>query len=168
MPDSLSVKTDDFGFSGLVDRYARVDEPRHRDAQKLLDYWTTCIARSGDFVVGRDIPARPIAALLRNIVVCEPLPDSTDLKVRLAGDMARRRFNGDIKGARLSELFSGQDLKHHLAASFDVIRTRHPITIDSSLKRGDIEEMHFEILVLPVTAPERNATWLLVGMFFFG
>ena len=165
---TLRARTEDFDFEPLVDDYATVREPRHAEARKLLDYWCDRVDNAGDFIVGRDIPARPIASLLRSIVVYEPVWDSMDFRVRLAGDSARRRFQGDIKGTLLSEQFSGRDLEHHLAAAIETIRTKRPMAIESRLKRGTVEELHSEILLLPVTAPDRQSTWLLVGMFFFG
>ena len=164
---SLHAIKDDFAYNELVDYYKQVDEPRHPDAKRLLDYWNGCIAAKGDFVIGRDIPARPIANLLHSIVVYEPFADASDLCVRLAGDNTRRLFHVDLKGTLLSQQFSGKDFTHHLTASFDVIRTKQPQTIESSLRRGNVEELHSEVLLLPVTAPDRKAVWLIVGMFFF-
>jgi len=167
MSFTLRERTRDFDFEELIDYYATVKEPRHAEAKRLLEYWRDCVDNKGDFIVGRDIPARPIANLLRSIVVYEALPGYRDFRVRLAGDNARRRFKGDIKGALLSDLFTGHDLDHHLGAAIDTIRTLRPMTIDSRLKRGQVEELHSEILLLPVSAPDRQSTWLLVGMFFF-
>jgi hypothetical protein len=164
---TLRARAEAYSFEELVDYYAEVNEPRHADAKKLLDYWRDCVDNKGDFIVGRDIPARPIASLLRSVVVYEPVAGGRDFRVRLAGDTARRRFDGDIKGALLSEQFFGRDLEHHQAASMDTIRTKRPLTIDSRLKRGTVEELHSEVLLLPVTAPDLKSTWLLVGLFFF-
>src|SRR5258708_5481458 len=88
-------------YGDLVDYYRRVDAPRHPEAIRLLAYWRACVAAHGAFVNGRDIPARPIAGLLRSIVINEPLPGKTDMRVRLAGTSVRRRFGGDIRGHML-------------------------------------------------------------------
>ena len=165
---TLRARAEGFRFEELVDYYATVKEPRHPDAMRMLDYWRDCVDNEGDFIAGRDIPARPIARLLRSIVVYEPVAGGTDFRVRLAGDSARRRFQGDIKGTLLSDQFCGRDLEHHQAAAVETMRTKRPMAIDSRLKRGAVEELHSEILLLPVTAPDRKSTWLLVGMFFFG
>jgi hypothetical protein len=164
---SLQAITEKFAYDELVDYYTQVDQPRHPDAKRLLDYWNACIAANGDFVVGRDIPARPIANLLHSIVVYEPFEDESDLRVRLAGDNTRRVIRADLKGTLLSQQFIGKDFTHHLMASLEVIRTKRPQTIDSSLRRANVEELHSEILLLPATAPDRKVVWLIVGMFFF-
>ncbi|HXC54948.1 MAG TPA: PAS domain-containing protein [Rhizomicrobium sp.] len=151
----------------LVGYYARVDAPRHPSANRLFAYWRDCVAARGIFVVGRDVPARPIANLLCNIVINEPLADGSDMRVRLAGTSVRRRFGGDIRGHKLSELFSPEDFSHHVAASFEAVRTGKPVILDSSLKRGGVEELHTEVLLLPVKSGDLQTDWLLVGIFYF-
>lgn len=167
MSQGLRSSDETFDYANLVDYYTHVDEPRHPEAICLLHHWQACVAQSGDFLIGRDIPARPIAKLLNSIVVYEPLPGDGDLRVRLAGDNTRRQFQVDLKGTLLSQQFTGKDFIHHLTASLEVIRTKRPIAIDSSLRRGNVEELHSEILLLPATAPDRRSGWLVVGMFFF-
>ncbi|HEX2591520.1 MAG TPA: PAS domain-containing protein [Rhizomicrobium sp.] len=154
-------------FGELVDYYERTDLPRHPDCLTLMQYWEACIA-AGGFVVGRDIPARPIARLLRNIILVEPVNDATDFRIRLAGSMVRQRFNDEIKDRYLSELRSPEDFKHRRDAACDALRTGRPAIIDSRLRRGSVEEMHTEVILLPVTSADRSATWLLVGIFYFG
>ena len=167
MPRGLKIAVSNDAPANLVEYYGLVPEPRHPDAVKLLDYWKACMAKGHGFVVGRDIPARSIASILRSVVVCEPLPDGSDLKLRLAGANVRRRFQGEIKGSLLSQIYPGEDFSHHLSASIDVIRSGKPSTFDTSLKRDGIQELHSEILVLPVTAPDLKAAWVLIGMFYF-
>ena len=166
MPQTLR-RFDVFEVSELVDYYRRVDAPRHPAALKLFEYWRDCVAARGCFVVGRDIPARPIAGLLCNIVINEPLADGSDMRVRLAGTSVRRRFGGDIRGHKLSELFSPRDFKHHVAASFEAIHSGKPVILDSSLKRDTVEELHTEIILLPARSGDQKFDWLLVGMFYF-
>lgn len=161
----VDVRNESFSF---VDHYARVEDPHHRDGVKLLDYWQTCIAKGDGFVVGRDIPARPIASLLRSISIYEPLPAESDMRVRLAGEMAARRFNCDIKGRLMSEIFPEEDFEHHLDVSFEALHTGEPIVLDSRLEFRGIEKLHSEALLLPVTAPDLKTPWLLVGLFYFG
>src|SRR5258708_2143083 len=168
MSTSLQATKEKFAYDELVDYYKHVDAPRHPDAIRLLDYWHSCIAEHGDFIVGRDMPARPIANLLRNVVVYEPFPDASDLRVRLAGDGTRRTFQVELKGTLLSEQFSGKDFEHHRAVSFEVIGSKRPMIIESRLRRGNVEELHSEIVLLPVTAQDRKTVLLIVGMFFFG
>jgi hypothetical protein len=167
MSQTAQFATPGFNYAELIDHYLCVEQPRHAGAKKLLAYWQDCMAKGDGFVVGRDIPARPIAEVLSNIVLYEPLPDGSDLKVRLAGASVRHRVVPDLKGSLLSQQFFGEDFKHHLASSFETIRSGVPTVLDSSLRRGSFEEMHSEVLLLPVTAPDLVSKWLLVGMFYF-
>jgi len=167
MSDTAYVSAPGLAYGGLVDHYHRVEQPRHRDAKTLLAYWHACIAKGGGFVVGRDIPARPISSILGNIVLCEPLSNGMDMRVRIAGGMVRHRVLPVSRGSLLSEDFSGEDFKHHLALCFEAMRCGVPVILDSSLKRGELEEIHSEVLLLPVTAPDLTSTWLLAGMFYF-
>lgn len=167
MSQTAQIATPGFSYADLVDHYLRVEQPRHRDAKKLLAYWRECKAKGEGFVVGRDIPARPIASMLSNIVLYEPLSNNKDLRVRLAGASVRHRLQPDLKGSLLSQQFAGADFEHHLESSFETMRSGEPMILDSSLKRGSMEEIHSEVLLLPVTAPDLTSTWLLVGMFYF-
>jgi hypothetical protein len=166
MSDSHRGAGASVGLPDLVEYYKRVAEPRHDDAARLLAYWQSCMA-AGGFVVGRDLPARPIAGLLQSIAMHVPLADYSDFRVRLTGSAIMRRFGGDTRGRLLSEIFPPEDFKHHLAASIEVVTTGRPIVLDSSLKRGNLEEMHTEVLLLPATSPDLKATWLIAGLFFF-
>ncbi|MEI9887959.1 MAG: PAS domain-containing protein [Rhizomicrobium sp.] len=151
----------------LVNSYRRVDTPQHGDAAILLDYWRSCIAKAGGFVVGRDIPNRAIARLLRNIIVTEPVGGSADFHMRLAGSGIRRRFGEEIGGHLLSSLFSAADFAHHLALSNEVLRDGRPLIVDSRTRRGAIEELHLEVVLLPAKSPDGKHDWILVGMFYF-
>jgi hypothetical protein len=150
----------------LVDHFIRVEFPRHRDAIILLGHWRACMT-AGGFVVGRDIPARKIARVLRNVILWEPLADGADLCVRLAGADVRRRFDFDLKGRMMSTMFSPEDFKIHLASTMDVIAGGVPIVLDTALRRGDVEELRTEVLILPVTARDMKSTWVLAGLFYF-
>jgi len=150
----------------LRNDFALVAEPVHPGARQLLDYWRERVA-DGGFVVGRDIPARRVVKLLPNVTVYEPLADGSDLRVRLAGGAIRRRFGKEIKGRYMSELFSPEDFKRHHEDSREVLRSGAPAFVDSRLLRENNLEMHLEVVILPVTAPDKISPWLLIGLFYF-
>ncbi len=104
----------------------------------MLEYWRGCVGNGG-FLVGRDIPARPIAGLLGNIMLTDMMPDTNDMTVRLAGAGIRPRFGGEIKGRKLSEIFPPSDFAHHMAASTEIIRDGEPFIIDSRIMRMGTE-----------------------------
>ena len=163
MSDSvLSIKAVD-----LVEYYHRMDAPRHPGGVKLLQYWRGIVAERGDFVINRDAPARAIADLLANIVVAEPVSGGGDMKIRLAGANVRRRDGGDLKDHLLSELFSRSDFELHRSNAREILRHGQPVTLDASLRRGPVEELHSEVIALPVKSPDKSKTWLLVGVFYF-
>ena len=154
-------------FDDLVNDYSRVIAPRHPEAIELLDYWRTVVARGNGFLIGRDIPARPIARLLKNVRIDEPLPDGSDIRVRLAGTAIKRRFGTDVHGALLSGLFKPADFRHHLAGELEVVRTGAPLVIDSCLMRGGLVELHTEIVILPILDRDARTPLLVVGFFYF-
>ena len=59
-----------------------MDAPRHLHAQLLYDHWSK---RKDSFIIGRDIPSRALAPVLRNVAVLEGNRDHSDFHVRLAG-----------------------------------------------------------------------------------
>ena len=121
----------------------------------------------GGFVVGRDVPSRPLARLLGNLAVYEPLADGSDLRVRLAGATIGRRFDRDITGRKLSELFPAEDFVRHMVATVKAIETGTPVILDSRIMRETVTELHLEVVVLPVLASDRVTPWVLVGLFYF-
>ena len=68
-----------------------IPTPTQYGACLLLDQWKTREQRGG-FVVGRDVPSRDLASILRNIGLFEPIDGAADFRVRLAGTAFMRRF----------------------------------------------------------------------------
>jgi len=151
----------------MIDEYEHVAQPRHPDGKILLDYWQHCVDQHGDFVVGRDIPSRMIARLLSSVVVSEPVDGGANYRIRLAGTSVRRRFGDEIGGRMLSDMFSPEDFAHHLADTNLVLQTGKPLVVDSRLRRGVVEELHSEVVLLPVKSPDGTQHWSLVGVFYF-
>ena len=153
-----------FASSAIHDRYAIVEAPSHPDALKLLAFWD---ARPADgIVMGRDIPSRAVARLLSGILISEPIDGRSDFRVRLAGASLRKRFGRDVKGLKLSEMFSPAEFQDHLKTGLMAIESCKPFVIDSRLIAGTVEQMHLEVVQFPVIAPDRKSKWLLVGLFY--
>lgn len=153
------------GADILRDEYRTMPAPTHSGAQKLLAFWK---ARPADgIVVGRDVPSRAIAAILNNIAIFEPVDGGRDLKVRLAGSSLRRRFDGEITGKLMSELFPPEDFRDHLKQTLLGLKTDTAVIINSHLISGAVEKMHMEVVVLPILAPDRVSKWVLAGLFYF-
>ncbi len=165
---SLALKSPPAELPSLVPHYSQVETPRHENGKKLFDYWGAVVAREGSFRIGRDIPARPIAALLRNISINEPMGDGKDMRVRLAGSGMRRRFGREVAGSRLSKLFPSPAFEYHRDIGLGVLSSGKPHIVDCSLKRERIEELHSEILLLPIVDRDGESPLLLVGSFYFG
>ena len=80
-----------------------VDALEHWLAPEALDFWEH---RPADgIMIGRDVPSRAIARLLNRVIIYEPIDDYRDMKVRLAGVALRRRFDQDVTGLKMSDLF---------------------------------------------------------------
>ena len=67
--------------ANLEEVRTRIDVPSQYGARLLLDYWRARQAEDG-FVVGRDVPSRRLACVLRNLAIYEPIEDGRDFRVR--------------------------------------------------------------------------------------
>ncbi|MGA7676681.1 MAG: PAS domain-containing protein [Rhizomicrobium sp.] len=148
----------------IRDDYRAVAAPSHPKAQKLLAFWKDR-AKDG-VVVGRDVPSRPISDILSNIMIYEPIDGGRDYRVRLAGESIRRRFGRDVSGMLMSELFSPDEFREHIGTARACIESGTMAIVDSRLTNGAVEWMHLEVVVLPVTAPDRVGKWVLIGLFY--
>lgn len=155
-----------------MDRVAEVwdvfhvlEVPTHPQAQEFLAFWNT---RPKDgIVIGRDVPSRRIAGLLGHVIVFEPVDGGSDCRVRLAGDSIRLRFERDVTGMRMSQMFPPAQFREHIATTLAVISSQAPVIIDTHLTNGTVEKMHMEVVILPAVAPDRVNNWILVGLFYF-
>ena len=125
-----------------------VDAPTLELAKKLMAFWD---ARPADgVVVGRDVPSRPLAALLSNISIWEPRESGEDFFVHLAGSATQIRFGEDITGKMMSAVFD--------PFSFDLWRDGF---------NAVLKLLHLEAIGLPVLSADQSARWVLLGMFYF-
>ena len=163
MPDGFNMSK---GVDGdFRDEYRLVAAANHPKAQQLLAFWE---ARPADgIVIGRDVPSRAIANILNNITIYEPVNGGSDLKVRVAGTSIRRRFNREVTGMLMSELFPPDEFREHLETTLANIKSGTATIVDSHLINGAVEKMHLEVVVLPVFAPDRVSKWVLTGLFYF-
>jgi hypothetical protein len=148
-----------------TEQYAVVPEAAHPDSKKLLAFWAS---RPKDgIVMGRDVPSRAIASLLAYVMVWEPVEDGRDMRVRLAGDALHRRFQGDLRGRLMSELFSPAYRAGHLENARNAIVTGGPVIVDTHTNYGNIEKLHAEVVLLPMLSPDRSVRWVLTGSFYY-
>lgn len=145
-----------------------VQAPEHPASQELLAYWRTCQANGG-MRMGRDVPARAIARLLRNIAISEPVGDWDDAHIRLAGLAYAERFGRDIAGMNLRALY-GEDV-HSAQALLDsgryVTATGEPRIMHTRVVAETVELMRYEVVSLPVFSPAGDKIWCLTGAFRF-
>ena len=151
---------------GFVTNYVRVEAAAHSDSRHLIAVWRECCAGDG-FVVGRDIPSRPLASLLRSLMVNEPIEDGADYRIRLAGSSLRRRYGREITSLRLSELFSPEAYIPHPAITKEALAAGEPRILDVREEEFGQPRHHREVVVLPVLSPDRSAKWVLAGVFYF-
>ncbi|HUJ01995.1 MAG TPA: PAS domain-containing protein [Rhizomicrobium sp.] len=138
--------------------------PTLHGAQTILKAWRE--AKDG-FVVGRDIPSRPLSSVLRNLGLLEPLDRARDFRVRLAGTALLRRFGRDIKGATLSELYTQGAFERRRKWLTEAIDGERPVIHALTMQQGDGRPLSFERVYLPVLAPDRAAHWVLAGYFYY-
>ncbi len=150
----------------LSETATQIPEPVHFGARLLFERWRELQGGDG-FVVGRDVPARQLGGILRNLAVFEPLDDCRDFRARLAGTAFLRRFGRDITGFKLSEIFQEPILEGYRAQMAEVVKSGAPLALDVKLQRGKRAFLHAELLRLPVQSADRTSTWVLSGLFYY-
>jgi hypothetical protein len=141
-------------------------EPSQFGARLLLEHWQEKVPEGG-FVVGRDVPSRALACVLRNLALYEPIDGATDFRVRLAGAAFLRRFGREITGLKFSEICAPRTFERQRARMAGVIATAQPDIADIKLGRDARVFLHFETMLLPVWTPNRKSVWALSSLFYF-
>jgi hypothetical protein len=142
-----------------------IEKPTLYGSKLLYDHWRAKHARDG-FVVGHDVPSRPLACVLRNLAIYEPIDNAADFRVRLAGTAFIRRFGRDITGLRLSQIYQPAKFEERRSNFAEIVQAKAPRVVDVRLVREHRTFMRFEALRLPVFSPDRAVTWALAGLFF--
>ena len=146
-----------------------VSLPAHPFTIRLCTYWDNCRANGG-MRMGRDIPNRAIAPLLKHVSVAEPVGDWADARLRLAGSGMATHFGHDPSGHLMSDLF-GPDKDHLnmlLAGARLSLAANMPGIVDHKVMLNGLVAMRNEMVVLPVLPPEGDDKfWALVGTFAF-
>lgn len=144
-----------------------VEQPActHPSAEELLAYWKACKSR-GDFVMGRDVPARPIAALMKHLNVVEPTDDGANFRFRLVGSILQQRFAHNVSGLSLSEVYDEDAAKTLEAFLRKAIFTQAPVFLMVKVKGllGDV--FRPQTILLPMKAPDERTSWVLCGLFY--
>ena len=145
-----------------------VEAAEHPASLQLLAYWQECQAEGG-MRMGRDVPARQIATLLRNIAVSEPVGGWDDAHIRLAGLSFAERFGRDIAGMNVRALYEEdvQSAQLILDSGRYVATTGKPRVMHTRVMGETIELMRFEVISVPMLAPADDRIWLLTGSFRF-
>ena len=147
---------------------AMLTEPEHPAAIALIAVWRAYEA-TGGMRMGRDIPSRALAKFLPGLVIAEPVEDWKDARIRLAGSVLTERFGRDISGMMLSEIYrndpdGGAKL---LQGGRVAATTREPGILSTRVMAGTAELLRFEVVALPIYAPDGVTPWCMVGTFRF-
>jgi hypothetical protein len=147
----------------LVITLVEQPEPSHPGAQELLAYWMSCRAK-GDFVIGRDVPARCIAALTKHLVVFEPI--AGDFRYRLVGSILWERFGRNIMGLSVSEVYDAQMAKSLNAFLSKAIDLQLPVCLRVNVTGALGDVFRPEAILLPIKASNGTTHWILKGLFY--
>jgi hypothetical protein len=149
-------------------RFARVKIPTHPSTLVLLDHWHACQAHGG-MRMGRDIPSRAIAALMKDVIVSQPIGDWQDAHLRLVGSGMAAHFGRDVTGLRMNEVFAGElaDRDRLLAGARTCIANNRPGTVEQTLLHDGKEILRQEMTAMPLLAPSGDERWLLTATFNF-
>lgn len=144
--------------------YVVAAAPQHPGAIQLVEFWHER-EKAGGIVVGRDIPSRPIAGILRHLTIYEPLAGYGDFRVRHAGTAYIEHYGYDVTGKLMSELFDVESFSHNRAKAEQVIRSETPEILDANLRQFGISRRHYEVVQLPIWGAGMQSRWLLCGIF---
>jgi hypothetical protein len=138
--------------------------PEHFGAKLTFHNWQEK-HRSGGFVVGRDLPSRALAGVLRNLAIYEPMQGGADFRVRVAGTGLVRRYGCDVTGLLLSQLYEPLAFERQVA---QMAKTRHGAQVFAEVRmvRGPRVELQYEMLQLPVRSPDLQQSWVMGGFFY--
>jgi hypothetical protein len=146
--------------------FSERDAPSHEGVKELVAYWNER-RKSGEFVMGRDVPSRAIARLMKNLVVFEPVDGGRDFRFRLVGAVLNERIGRDITGMLITEVYGEAAVKDFMAALNKALATGRPV-FHESRARGVFEDVRTaDAVALPMKAPDGVTTWLLNGVFFW-
>ncbi len=143
-----------------------LDVPVHFGARLLYDLWRDAAPRGG-LIVGRDVPSRSLSPILRNLLLCEPIEERANFRVRLAGAALLRRFGRDITGETFCTVFLPAERQHRVATFRELLHTGEPVMRELTLPQGTRPPLHFEIINVPVLAADGVTPWILGGMFYY-
>ncbi len=114
-------------------------------------------------------PARAIAALMKDVIVSEPIDDWQDARLRLVGSGMAAHFGRDVTGLCMNEVFAGElsDRDMLLAGARICIADNRPGTVEQTLLDKGKEILRQEMTAMPLLAPGGDAHWLLTATFNF-
>lgn len=146
----------------LKETATALNAPKLHGAQLLLDNWRD---HKDGFVVGRDIPSRALSSVLRDLAVFEPIEN--DFRARVGGTGLLQRFGRDITGVRMSELYAPATFARRRKWLHDAMDGNRPVTHRIEMQQGIRKPLSFELLYLPVLAPDLCTKWALAGFFYY-
>ncbi len=138
--------------------------PSHPKAVAFLDTWRAH-AHERDLVISKDLPSRPFARFLDNLMIAEPIENDTDFRIRLAGSSLRQRYQREVSGERFSALFSPLIAEENIARLRKVQRTGTPSILSAAIIIDDAPRVQYEVILLRVLAPDETTMWNIVGIF---
>src|SRR5690348_10948974 len=95
--------------------FTEIESPTHEQARELLAYWQERMEKGG-FVMGRDIPSRQIAHLMKNLIVREPVEGGRDFRYRLVGTVLMERLGRDVTGLLISDVYAPASARAFIAS----------------------------------------------------
>lgn len=139
-----------------------IETPRHVHARLLHEQWR---ARENTFVIGRDIPSRPLAPVLKNVAVLEPNRDHSDFHVRLAGIAWMRRYGCDVTGAMLSQLYDTETFAGRRDLLQALLKDGIPLFREVKLMDSGNIYLHYEMVALRAIRTDRGGPCVLTAIF---
>ncbi|MBV9064086.1 MAG: PAS domain-containing protein [Alphaproteobacteria bacterium] len=141
-----------------------LEEPKHLHAKLLFEKWQVHVP---EFTIGRELPSRALASVLRYLALIEPVGEFEDFRLRLAGTAWLRRFGFEVSGWKLSQLYQGAELEGWRTRLRETLEHGRPVCCDVKVVGDGGMQLHSEMLSLPVLSPKAGNGCALVGLFHY-
>lgn len=154
------------GSPQLVIDVARHETPEHPDARALVAVCEAAIA-AGTPLARKDVPSRPLLRFMPQVFLLEPLEGGADWRFRLFGAGIAQRLGGDPTGAKISELYSPDQVRHQAEEYRITAELRRPAVTGGKLYGIERDFLKLEFCNLSLEPPAGDVRWILGGVFVF-
>lgn len=148
-------------------RFREMDGPSREGSCALIAWWRAITEEKGNFVMGRDVPARPIAKFTKHLQVFEPVDGGENFRYRVVGSVLSERIGRDVTGLLVTEVYADEAAAHFVRILNKVIATGTPAVQEAQVVGRMGVARRAEGVLLPMRSPDLKEIWILTGAFYW-